>query len=252
MVYGIYQSAAGMQVNQYRQDVLANNLANVATTGFKPDFTVVKERLQALREDGADPGLSADHLSGLTGGSLVAPTYTSFAAGPIEVTGNPLDVAISRDGFFAVKDGDTTRYTRDGRFVLDDDGQLVTAAGHHPVLSDAGAPISVPPRAAGKVRIDGGGRLRAGTTSFGRIGTVRFADTGNLRKIGGNLIEAFEKPISTDEQLHSGAIEASAVDPTQSMVSMIEVSRAYQLNATMVGLADTTLGRAVNDIARLK
>lgn len=252
MVYGIYQSAAGMQLNQYRQDVLANNLANVATPGFKPDITVVRERPQAAQENLTDPALTAVHLRGLSGGSLVAPTYTSFVPGPIEKTGNPMDVALPGGTFLAVRDGNTTRYTRDGRLTIDERGQVVTVSGGMPVLGAGGAPITLTAQAAGEARIDVNGDVRSGRQTFGQLGLVRFADTGSLRKSGGNLLEAFDRPIPVEGQFQTGAIEGSAVDPTQSMVSMIEVTRAYQMNATLAGLADSTLGRAVNDIARLR
>ncbi len=253
MVYGIYQSAAGMQVNQYRQELLANNLANVSTAGFKPDLAVVRERQVAAREDLVDPALNHPVLNRLTGGSLVAPTYTSFQAGPLEQTGNPLDAALAEDGFFVVRDGDRERYTRDGRFTLNAQGELVTVAGNHPVLNEQGQPLKVPPNAAGQARMGTNGELRAGGAGFGKIAVVDFADKQQLRKTGGNLFDATgTQPKEVDPQLVVGSIENSAVDPTQAMVSMIEVSRAYQLNATLVGLADSTLGRAVNDIARLR
>jgi flagellar basal-body rod protein FlgF len=253
MVYGIYQSAAGMQVNQYRQDVLANNLANLSTVGFKPEVAVVRERSVASREEMADPSTSDQVLSGMTGGTLVAPTYTSFAPGPVEQTNNPLDVALPDNGFFAVQDGSATRYTRDGRFTLNADGQLVTAAGRHPVLDVSGQPISLPSRAAAHARININGEVQSGAASFGRIGVVEFADPAQLTKVGGNLLDSNgAKAATSDAALHVGAVEQSAVDPTQAMVSMIEVSRAYQMNATMVQMADSTLGRAVNDIARLR
>src|SRR5580765_5965379 len=130
MVYGIYQSAAGLQINQHRQDVLANNLANIDTVGFKPDLALVRERMIASREGMSDPSLSNPLLNGMSGGTLASPSYTSFIPGSIEPTGKPLDVALHGDGFFAVKDGDTKRYTRDGRFMFDANGYLVTVGGH--------------------------------------------------------------------------------------------------------------------------
>src|SRR6185369_8802982 len=130
MVYGIYQSAAGLQINQHRQDVLANNLANIETVGFKPDLALARERMIASREGGNDPSLSNSTLNGMTGGTVAAPTFTSFIPGAVEPTGRPLDVALQGDGFFAVQDGDTKRYTRDGRFMFDADGRLVTVGGH--------------------------------------------------------------------------------------------------------------------------
>lgn len=253
MVHGIYSSAAGLLANQYRQEVLANNLANVATAGFKQDLTVIRERQPASREELVDLDWSDPSLEGLTGGTLVAPTFTSFQPGPIETTGKPLDAAIAGEGFFHVRAGGTDRYTRDGRFALNSDGELVTITGQAQVLDEAGRPIVVPPGVRDTVRIDANGEVRAGDQTFGRVGVVQFDDLALLRKTGGNLLEAVgvrARPIEAD--LRTGAIEGSNVDPTRTMVSMIEVTRAYQLNATLVGLADQTLGRAVNDIARIK
>lgn len=253
MVYGIYMSAAGLQTNQYRMEVLANNLANTDTPGFKHDLAVVRERLVASRERMAGLDAGDQALDGMTGGSLVAPTVTSFEQGPIEMTDRPLDVAINGEGFFRVETPQGERYTRDGRFLINADGGLVTAAGFHPVLNANGTPIVLPPEAASAARIDGGGVVRAKDTSYGRLGVVGFDDQTLLRKTGGNLVEslgATSHDVTAD--LRSGALEKSTVDPTRAMVTMIEVSRAYELNSTMVGLADATLGRAVNDIGRIR
>jgi len=253
MVYGIYQSAAGLQVNQYRQDVLANNLANVDTAGFKHDLTVVRERRVESDEDLVDTSWTDPMLNHLTGGSLVAPTVTAFEQGMIKTDGGPLDVAITGDGFFTVQDGDAVRYTRDGRFTLDAEGHLVTVAGSRPVLDQQGQPIVVPPDAAGKAQIDGSGQVRAGDATYGRLGIVAFEDKSALCKAGGNLFEAVgAEPVAHTVALQTKAFEASTVDPTRALVAMIEVTRAYQLNATMLTLADSTLSRAVNDIARLR
>lgn len=252
MVYGIYQSAAGMQVNLYRQAVLANNLANLDTVGFKRDLTIVRERRVESLENPAEAGRSDRVLDRMTGGSLVSPTFTSFEQGQIQATGGRLDAAIEGDGFFAVDDAGTTRYTRDGRFALNRDGLLVTVAGGRPVLDDQGEPIVVPAQARGRVQIEGGGDVRSGEVSFGRIGTVSFDDRSGLRKVGANLFDAGHmeaRPVAA--RLRTNAIEASTVDPTKAMVSMIEVTRAYELNANLVTLADATLGRAVNDIGRI-
>jgi flagellar basal-body rod protein FlgG len=255
MVYGIYQSAGGLQVNQYRMDVLANNLANAETPGFKQDLTVVRERRTeaAVRMAGLDA--SDPRLRGMTGGSLVSPTVTSFEQGPIEKTGQPLDVALTGEGFFQIQGpGGKELYSRDGRFTVNDAGDLVTAAGNHKVLDDAGAPITIPADARGSLRIDAGGQLMSGDQVLGRLGIVAIDDTSLLAKTGSNLLESLGAKATplTDASLETGGVDKSTVDRTRAMVSLIEVNRSYQLNATLIGLADSTLGRAVNDIARLR
>lgn len=253
MVYGIYSSAAGLLTSQYRQDVLANNLANVATAGFKQDLTAIRERLPASREELTDRRDSDETLAGLTGGSFVAPTYTSYETGAIETTGNPLDVAIDGKGFFRVRAGSTDAYTRDGRFTLNANGQLMTVAGNAEVLDEGGQPIRVPKNLKGQVRIDGNGQVRAGNRVVGQIGVVEFDDNTLLAKTGGNLLKSIgAQATDVDAVLKTGSVEASNVDPTRTMVAMLQASRAYQMNATMLGLADQTLGRAVNEVARVK
>jgi len=252
MIYGIYQSAAGLQLNQYRQSVLANNLANASTGGFKHDLTLVRERQVASREDAVRPDWSNRVLDDLTGGSLVAPTWTSFQQGTIETTGRRLDVALDGEGFFTVQDGDAVRYTRDGRFSLNAQGELITAAGQK-ALDENGAVIVVPAAARSKVSITPDGDVRSPEAVFGRLAIVDFEDKSLLRKVGGNVFEALgAEPNEARATLRSEAVEQSTVDPMKAMVSMIEVNRAYEMNATMIGLADSTLGRAVNDIARLR
>lgn len=252
MVYGIYLSATGLQTNQYRQEILANNLANLDTVGFKQDLAVIRERAIESREDAVDPSLSQKLLDPMTGGSLVAPTFTTFEQGMIEKTGNPLDVALQGDGFFVIENQGQAQYTRDGRFTINAEGELVTVAGHR-VLDASGAAITLPSDDVGQVSIDGNGYIRAGQTIVAKLGTVTFEDNNRLRKVGGNVFQAIGMtPQNADPQLEIGAVERSTVEPTRAMVAMMQVSRLYEMNAQMIGLADATLGRAVNDVARIR
>lgn len=252
MVYGIYQSAAGLQLNQYRQEILANNLANLDTAGFKRDFATIRERRPASSEQAAQMGSSDRALAGLTGGSLVAPTHTSLDQGTLDQTNGRLDVALMGDGFFTVQDGNDVRYTRDGRLTINEAGELVTVSGHK-VLGEGGEPIVVPDNLRAKATITSAGDVRAGATELGRIGMVDFKGKSNLRKVGANLFDAQgAEPTESHASLQVGFVEQSNVEPMDAMVSMIQVSRAYELNATMLNLADSTLGRAVNDIAQLR
>ncbi|MCL2330566.1 MAG: flagellar basal-body rod protein FlgF, partial [Phycisphaerae bacterium] len=234
MVYGIYQSAAGLQMNQFRQEVLANNLANLDTTGFKQDLAVIRERPLAMREAGNQPRNSDPSLAGMTGGTFISPTYTSFAQGPMQPTGGRLDVALSGDGFFVVRDGNQVRYTRDGKFTIDDQGELATTTGKK-VLGPDGTVIPIPSNLVDKVTISASGEVKAGARSLGQIEVVEFADNHQLRKVGANLFEAIGvEPTWSNTTVQQGYVEGSSVEPTQAMVSMIEVSRAYELNGTLL------------------
>jgi flagellar basal-body rod protein FlgG len=214
-------------------------------------LALVRERRVESRESPNDPTFNHDVLDELTGGSLVAPTYTAFEQGPAETTGRPLDVMIDGEGFFAVQDQDQVRYTRDGRFAISESGELVMRAGGRPVMSTQGSPIRIG-KASGPVKIDGEGAVKAGDTIVGQIGVVDFEDKALLRKSGGNLIQPLgTAPRDKRATLLAGTLEGSTVDPTMTMVQMMQATRSYELNARMVGLADSTLGRAVNDIARI-
>src|SRR5438105_2371537 len=119
MIYGLYLSATGVLANSYRQDVIANNLANSETVGFKKDLALFQQRGTEAQERGT-PDESSRLLEGLGGGLLAAPTSMDLSQGDLEHTGNPLDVGLEGPGFFAVKESDgATRLTRDGRFMLD-------------------------------------------------------------------------------------------------------------------------------------
>lgn len=249
MIYGLWLSAAGLQVNEHRQAVLANNLANVETTGFKQDLVVLRERATESKTWAGSMGLTHPVLDRLGGGTFVGPSYTDFSQGSISQSDNPLDVAIVGSGFFTIEAGGRRYYTRDGAFSLDSQGRLVTARGEL-VLDDQGQPINLPNGAA--ARIDESGRVWADKAVVGRLGLVDFADPHRLVKVGQNRFDGrFAQPAAFGGQLRVGALENSTVGAIENLARFIEASRAYQLNAQMISLQDGMLGRAVNDIARL-
>ena len=148
MIYGWYNSAAGMMVNEYRQDVLANNLANADTVGFKRDVAVFAERQQA-RVAGNRHGPSARGLRDLSGGLWLGKTHIDYSEASHVRTDNPLDVSLSGPGFLSVQVNGQRLYTRDGRMMMDRDGLLVAAADGAPVTGAAKA----------RPRVQGGNRF---------------------------------------------------------------------------------------------
>jgi flagellar basal body rod protein FlgG len=235
-----------MLVNQYRQDVIANNLANVDTASYKRDLPAFSERLvEAQRRLGATRNTVLD---GQTGGVWSAPTATDWQTGSTEVTGNSLDAAIAGRGFFAVQASDGVRYTRDGRFTIDSQSRLATASDGLPVLNEQGAPIVLGDDAR-DVRLRADGAVMVNDQPLAQLQVVDF-DEASLRKVGRNLVAADAAPQPIVAELRVGSIEKSNVDPMMEMVSMIEASRAYQLNAQMVTLQDGTLGRLISEVSR--
>ena len=251
--YGLWLSAAGMKVNQHRQTLLANNMANANTTGFKHDLAVVTERQVESRTASGTLPYAHPVLDALAGGLNVRPTHHSFAQGPLEWTGRPLDVAIQGDGFFMVRDGDATRYTRDGEFARNPAGELVlaAAAGRFNVLADDGSPIVID-ESGGQVCISPNGTVRQGEAVIGRLAVVTTADKQSLRKIGANLFDAGgAKMVPAEATLHPESREESNFDVMQGLATMIEASRAYQLNATLIQLQDQLTGQAVTTVGRI-
>ncbi len=251
--YGLWLSAAGMKVQSHRQDVLANNLANTNTTGFKQDFAVVTQRRIESQESLQAGSFGHSILDGLPGGLNVRASHHDFAQGSIEKTGRPLDVAIDGEGFFGVTDGTSTRYTRDGQFTLNKEGELVLSAGKGKwkVLDDAGAPIEID-RAAGAFEVSQDGSIRQGRAVVARLGLFAATDEQTLAKVGTNLFDAGDEGMTPIEgRFVPKSREASNADVMSGLVQMMEASRAYQLNATMIQLQDRTTEQTVNTVGRL-
>ena len=255
MTYGLWLSTGGLQINQYRQDIVSNNLANVETAGFKRDLAVIHERPVASTE--APDGLRFRHrlLDRLSGGNWVRPTHTSFDQGDLVPTGGDLDAAIQGDGFFTVREGDALRYTRDGRFTLGPGGELLMVAGEGriKVLDDAGRPITIDPNGE-RITIGKDGSIHQGNVPVAKLGVVEFTDRRSLKKVGKNLFTAVgERPVAPqNSEVHGGFIERSAQSPITGLVEMIEVTRAHELNARMITLQDQTIGLAVNTVGRAR
>lgn len=251
MVYGLYQSAAGLQTQEYRQAIIANNLANVDTPGFKPDRITFQERLAESLVNGT-PRTRHPVLDALPGGLFESPVYTDYAQSGFETDAGPLDVALAGNGFLTLKTDEGRRYTRDGRMVIDRDGTLRHAATGSPLLDDQGRTIQLERTALDKVQIDDLGRIRQGEALVAELAIVDFKDKSALVKTGGNLIDANgQKPIASTAAVMQNTVETSGVDSVTSLVEMIEATRQYQLNANLLTLQDESLGRAVNDVGRI-
>lgn len=245
MIYGFYQSAAGMMTNEYRQSVIANNLANAETVGFKRDMASFAERVRADRA-GLRGGATAESLSGLSGGAWLGQTRTDFSPGSFIRTDQSLDFSIDGDGFFQVEQGGKTLLTRDGRFIADERGQLRAAADGAPLLSRGGGAIFTNPR-GGEISVDEDGRLSQDGAPLGQLAVVDVADRSQLRKVGASRFDAGEQTVvPVGSFVKSGVLESSGVEPVRELVTMIEAARAYQMNAQMVSLQDQSVGRLIS------
>lgn len=251
--YGVWLSAGGMKVCEHRQTLHANNLANAQTTGFKSDLAEFRHRSVESLEHGGSGRLRHPVLDQLSGGVHVRPSRYDFTQGSIENTGRPLDVAIRGDGFFTVSDGQSKRLTRDGEFALNTAGELVLgdASGNWRVLDQAGTPVRVDPK-AGPVTIGSSGLVRQQNQSIAQLQLVTPPDPQRLRKVGANHYAYPQAPMQPAAgTLVSNAREESNYNAMTGLTAMIEASRAYQMNATLIQLQDAATGQAVSVLGRV-
>jgi len=256
MNLSLYSAATGMEAQQLNLNTIANNLANVNTTGFKRSKIEFQDLLyQKPRAAGADTGGGNLVPTGIEvgNGARVASTSKVFTQGQLTNTGEKLDLAIQGEGFFEVQRSDgTIGYTRDGSFKLNAQGQVVTADGL-PVLSGF---QSVPAGAEISIAEDGQVTLQSssGTQSF-RLAITRFANPAGLRSLGGNLYE--ETAASGAPELGNpgevgfgrtvqGYIETSNVNIVEEMVNLIIAQRAYEINSKSIQTSDEMLQNIAN------
>lgn len=250
MFKGFYNLTSGMLTQGRNLDVIANNMTNVATAGFKTDrytFSTFQEvmwkRVGNMDRKYTDLG----EQSWITAPSRL---YTDYTQGALEETGQPLDFAIEGDGFFALETADGERvYTRNGNFSLDDEGYL-WLSGFGRVLDQEGNPIQL---VTDYVTADEMGNIFTETGGFlGRVGVYRFEDNEALEKNDyGFFVSENEGEVTTDVRIHNRWVERANIDMVQQMTNMITAQRAYQSAAEVTKIYDDVMTKATNDVGRL-
>jgi flagellar basal-body rod protein FlgG len=250
----LWAAKTGLEAQQTRMAVTANNLANVNTTGFKRGRVAFEDLLyQNLRQVGADAAQDTQLPSGLAVGTgvRVVATEKTYTQGNLQVTNNALDVAINGRGFFqvALPDG-TNAYTRDGSFKINAQGELVTSGGYRvqPAVSvpDGAQSVSIGTDGAVSVQLAG----QPAPSQVGSLQVVDFVNPAGLQARGENLM--LESAASGPPQagtpglnglgaLQQGALEASNVNVVEELVAMIETQRAYEMNSKAISTADKML-----------
>lgn len=256
----LWAAKTGLDAQQTQMAVVANNLANVNTTGFKKGRAVFEDLMyQNLRQVGASTSQDTQAPSGLSLGTgvRVVATEKVYTQGSFSQTGNALDVAITGRGFFqvALPDG-STAYTRDGSFQLNAQGQLVTASGY------AVQPSITIPSGAQSISIAPDGvvsALLSGASAPTQVGTLQLTDFVNpagLQPRGENLLteSGSSGTASTSTPglnglgtLQQGAVESSNVNVVEEMVNMIQTQRAYEMNTKAISAADQMLQYIANN-----
>jgi flagellar basal-body rod protein FlgF len=238
---GLYIAASGMIAEQVRQDQLANDLANASTPGYKADSSEQASFSDLLLWN-SNTGAAVGSLSM---GSRITKVVTDLSQGPLQNTGDPLDVALDGPGFLAVSTGSGVRYTRDGELVVDGDGRLATDTGDL-VLGTSGSPITVGQSTdPSTISIDSRGTVKVGTRT---VGTLAVMSLTGATKQGDTLFTGTPGVRPAGTTVQQGFLEGSGVQPAEAMVDMIVSFRSYETTQRAIQTIDTELGKAADSV----
>ncbi|MGI6405901.1 MAG: flagellar hook-basal body protein [Syntrophaceticus sp.] len=251
MIRGLYTAAAGMMAREAEVDVISNNMANVDTPGYRKDEALAasfpKMLLSRIAEQRAVVGVMGT-------GCIIDEVATSFAEGTMRMTGHPFDLALHGNGnaFFTVRDEDgELLYTRNGNFVLNENRMLVTGTGDVVLGEIAGEPVEifVP---TGNLVVDESGYLNGAVDTDGRNVTRLYLrakpDDALWEKRGDTIFQGEAQEPAGLVRVEQGAYEGSNVDQVEEMIKLITATRAYEANAKVIQITDSTLDKLVNSV----
>lgn len=228
-------------------DVIANNLANMNTTGYQAERVAFEDYLMPHAE--ASAFQHRDHDVAFVQDWA---TYRDMAPGARQVTGNQLDVALSEGGYLTIETPEGIRYSRNGALQINDQGELVTAAGDQ-VLGLGGTPIVFTPDDT-DITITGNGSVTTNAGARGTLQLVGFPNEQELEKLGGNLYAANDgvEPLpDADVRVTQGVLEKSNVQSVREMSRLVEVQRAYEMQSNMLRQSDQMRQEAIRLLGRL-
>ena len=245
MIQGIYMASQGLTMLTQKQDQIANNLANVNTTGFKESGLFAKAFNKYLANDHQQPfanrEIKADEV------------YVDYSEGPMRSTGNPLDVMIKGSGFFAAMTPSGVGYTRNGNFSINAEGFLVTSDGYKVMSREGYVRLD---KDSPQVSFTDKGEVMQGDETKGILRIVDFEKPYKLQRIGSSCFI----PVSSEESkimqspgfaVKQGYLEASNVNIIRNMVEMISAYRNMEADQKALTAQDDTLEKAVNSVGRL-
>lgn len=258
MVRGLYTAASGALVAQSQADVIANNLANVNTNGFKRTLLQVQSADElALYRRQTDPSSnmrgrpSSAFIGNLGMGAQVMDTPAVFEQGTLAATGNPLDLAIQGNAFFAIQTPQGVRYTRDGQFAQDPTGRLVTMDGS--LVLGTNGPVQLQQN-AGAPQVDENGQITQGGRIVDQIALVQFGNITQVRPEGDNRFVASNAALparaTTGSTVHQGYLERSNSNVVRSMVDLITAQRWFEANEKVIQTQDQANSWAIENVAK--
>lgn len=246
MSQALFSVATGAVSHEKRLDILANNLANINTVGYKQDNLIF--RIPNLPPQTEPSSQATDFL--YSPPPLPSGTTVDFSQGELLHTGNPLDVALSGDGFFCIETPAGRQYTRNGGFSINKDGVLGTKAGY-PVSGDSGT-IKVSGR---DVSIDETGAVYVDGSRVGALKVIKISNPGSLRKVGETMFALGDSGGSEVDAkgtlVKQGFLEGANVNPIRAMTEMIDIMRGYESYQKVMQFLDDITRKSVGEVGRL-
>jgi flagellar basal-body rod protein FlgF len=254
----MYSALFGAMSNEIRLDTISNNLANVNTTGFKKEAYAFHDTFQRFAHD-----YLTDDRANLRSKEIwprayvqarprLSGQYSDQSQGSMQVTGNPLDLALVGKGYFKVRTPDGDALTRSGSFTLADDGRLITEQGFE-VLGNGGTPVVLP--RDNKIVVDSKGRVSADGTQLAELDLADVSDPKALEKLGKNLFRIKKgsqatEVASEDISVQQGYLEKSNVEIVTEMVNMMEAQRAFEINQKIMTTTDGMESLVINKVGQ--
>jgi flagellar basal-body rod protein FlgG len=257
MVRGLYTAYTGMANEQKRLDIIANNLANSATVGYKEESVTSQsfDNVLTLKIKDASEAYNDHPIGNMSLGVKLGEVYTNYGQGSLRQTTNTYDLALEGSGFFSLAVTDkagnvSTQYTRNGSFTMTKDGHIVDENGNH-LMGESGD-IIVPTDAV-DVEVDPTGAVYADGNYVDTLKITDFEDYDYLTKLGETMYRALDgaTEIAAGASVKQGFTEQSNVNVVSEMVEMIAITRAYEANQKVIQSVDKTLDLAANSVGRV-
>lgn len=276
MSKALWPAVSGAMARDHQVDVIANNLANVNTNGFKRDdvsfkeYMAADEKMMDIIEDIPRSPIKDKDLYPMNGRDqsfvVIDGTHTKFSPGALKVTDNPLDVALEGKGFLEVSTPQGVRYTRAGNLKIGPQGRLMTSEGFAVLAAGGDGAGTQDPNADvsgryinlsgrdGMVQIGQGGEIFMNEEKVAQLSVVEFANINGLQKAGNALFEVrSEETIpqaATETLVRQGVIETSNVNPVQEISNLIRANRMFEQNLKSIKTVSEMMSKEVNDIAK--
>lgn len=257
MVRGLYTAWTGLQTEQKRLDVIANNMANSATVGFKAENVTNQsfaEQMALKINDASERNINRS-IGTMSLGVKLGEVYTDYSQGSLRETSNDLDLALSGPGFFVVNTSNdnqesTMKFTRDGTFTMNREGYVVDSNGCY--LQGESGNLQIPVDTA-NLLIDGTGAVYADEQYIDHILVKDFEDYSYLQKFADNMYSATPEAMMKDASasIVQGYTEQSNVNVISEMVEMINITRAYEANQKVLQTIDSSLDQVVNTVGKI-